>query len=155
LIGLKTAYVSALDSVNHRFFVGDTGNSRVLVYNLDSNNNLVDKTPDFVLGQVNFTANAVTTTQSSMNGVTGMAYDSDNQRLFVAQNSNRVTVFDVTTITNNENAVNVLGQINFTNSSPAITQSGMNDPYGIAYDSINQRLFVAQNGQHRVMVYDH
>src|ERR1035441_6697469 len=38
--GLNSPKASALDSVHHRLFVTDTNNSRVLVFNLDSSNNL-------------------------------------------------------------------------------------------------------------------
>jgi hypothetical protein len=44
----------AIDTVGHRLFVVDTSNNRVLVYNLSASNVLLDKTPDFVLGQPDF-----------------------------------------------------------------------------------------------------
>lgn len=203
----------AVDTVDHRLFVADTSNVRILVYNLDSNNDLLDRIPDNVLGQVNFYTNAVANTQAGLAAPNGLAYDNVGKRLFVADgsgdrvkvfdvtsitdgelaayvlgqvtfagttaavtqvgmtapvdvaydspnkrlfvsNSNRVTVYDVTTISNGENAINVLGQANFTASSAATTQAGMNVPQGLAYDSAGQRLFVSQDTANRVTVYD-
>jgi 6-phosphogluconolactonase (cycloisomerase 2 family) len=151
----NTFFGNVIDSVNHRLFVTDTTNNRVLVFNLDTNNNLVDKTPDNVLGQANFTTATANNTQSGMNSPSGLAYDATNQRLFVAEYSgHRVKVWDVTAITDGENAINVLGQANFTTATAANSQSGMNGPIGLAYDATNQRLFVSENTAHRVKVWD-
>ena len=145
-----------IDTVNHRLFVSDGTNNRVLIFNLDSNNNIVDYTADYVLGQPDFTSNTPTEapTQSGLTDPRGITYDSANQRLFVSDNNNRIMVFDVTTITNGENAVNVLGQPDFTSNLATTTQSGMNNAYGIAYDSVNQRLFVSDYPNNRIMVFD-
>ncbi len=155
-IGLSAGIIGlALDPTDHRLFVSDTGNNRVLVYNLDSSDLLIDRLPDYVLGQANFHSNAAATTQAGMNVPNGLAFDDANDRLFVAQTTgNRVTVYDVSTITDGENAVNVLGQTTFTASTAATTQVGMNVPTGVSYDSTGSRLFVAQNTANRVTVYD-
>ncbi len=145
----------ALDPTDHRLFVSDGNNNRVLVYNLDSNDLLIDRIPDKVLGQAFFYTNAAANTQAGMNFPTGLTYDDANNRLFVAQNTgNRVTVYDVTAITNGEDAINVLGQATFTAGTAATTQAGMNVPQGVVYDSTGQRLFVAQSTGNRVTMYD-
>jgi DNA-binding beta-propeller fold protein YncE len=144
-----------IDTVDHRLFVSDVTNSRVLVFNLDTNNNLIDRIPDNVLGKTSFTVSGGSLTQSSLSNPKGLAYDSTNKLLYVAdQGNNRVMIFDVTTITNGENAVNVLGQPNFVTSSAGSTQAGMNLPNDVALDTVNNRLFVVQSSNHRVTVYD-
>jgi uncharacterized protein YjiK len=154
-VGFNNPTGSVIDTVNHRLFVSDGSNHRVLVYNLDVSNNLIDRVPDNVLGQPNFVSNTAAATQARMNNPQGLAYDSTNNRLFVAQiGAHRVTVYDVTAITDGENAINVLGQALFTTSTIATTQAGMSQPYGLAYDSTNNRLFVAQSTNNRVTVYD-
>jgi SprB repeat/PKD-like domain/Bacterial Ig domain/NHL repeat len=154
-LGFNNPIDPALDKVNHRLFVGDIFNHRILVYNLDASNQLVDKTPDFVLGQTNFTSGSSGASQSRMNQPAALAYDEINQRLFVTELSNhRVLVFDVVAITNGENAVAVLGQTNYTNNASGLSQSRMNLPNGISYDSSNQRLFVSDQGNHRVLVFN-
>ncbi|MEO6077836.1 MAG: hypothetical protein ABIP54_03545, partial [Candidatus Andersenbacteria bacterium] len=67
--------------------------------------------------------------------------------------NNRVLIFDVTSITDGENAVNVLGQTIFTSSSSGTTQSKMWLPTGLAYDSTNHILY-ASNYSNRVLVFD-
>ncbi|HRH23488.1 MAG TPA: hypothetical protein PK295_02580, partial [Candidatus Magasanikbacteria bacterium] len=156
-VGFDTNYDVELDDTNHRLFVADTSNNRVLIYNLDSNNELLDYEADYVLGQPHFGANAANTTQSGMNSPRSLAYSSSTNRLYVAQSGNhRVTVYDVASITNGEDAINVLGQANFTSLTSFNTQSGMNTPTGLAirYNTTTPLLYVAQSGNHRVTVYD-
>jgi DNA-binding beta-propeller fold protein YncE len=148
-----TACSLAYDSGNNRLFVGDASYHRVMVFDVASITN--GENAVNVLGQSNFTGNTAQTTQSGMSFPIGLTYDAGNNRLFVADHNNkRVTVFDVASITNGENAVNVLGQANFTSSTQAVTQAGMHSPYGLAYDASGNRLFVSEVDAHRVMVYD-
>ncbi len=155
MYGLNHPSGNALDAINHRLFISDSDNNRVLVFNLNVSNQLVDRTPDYVLGQASFVTKTVSTTQSGMNTPSGLAYDSVNNRLFVADSSsNRVLVYDVASITNGENAVAVLGQIDFVNSSAATTQAGMSNPTRLAYDTVNQRVFVVDNSNSRVTAYN-
>ena len=111
-INLDTAS-SYVDTANHRLFVADTENNRIFVYELNSNNILADCSPDYVLGQLNFTTSTPGATQSTLNSPGGITYDAVNKQLFVADtNNNRIIVFDVSTINNGEGAVNVLGKDN-------------------------------------------
>jgi hypothetical protein len=110
LLGLSGPYDGVVvDNVHHRLFVGDMGNHRVLVYNLGANDLLLDRIPDYVIGQPNFYTGSATTTQASTQNPYGLAYDSTNDRLFVVQSTARVTVFNLSGgITNGMNASNVL-----------------------------------------------
>jgi DNA-binding beta-propeller fold protein YncE len=153
--GFSYPVPATLDTVYHRFFVADCSNNRVMVFNLDSSNNLIDHTADNVLGQLNFTGNASATTQSGLLCPYGLAFDSTNNFLFVSDlGNNRVLVFDTTTISNGMNASNVLGQANFTSSGTGTTQSTMNFPDGIAFDNTNGRLYLTDNSNNRVLVFD-
>ncbi len=145
----------ALDRTRHRLFVSDANNNRVLVFNLDENNNLIDRTADYVLGQPDFTTNTPSLTQSGMFTPFGIAYDDVNGRLFVASaNQNRVLVFNVTTVTSGMNASYVLGQPDFTTSASATSQNGFNSVRGLTYDSKNSRLFVNEISNNRILVFD-
>ena len=74
----------------------------------------------------------------------GIAVDAVRQRAFVPDLSgNRGTAWDLSRLTQNQQAVNVLGQPDFTTSTPATTATGLNQPAGIAYDAVHSRLFVA------------
>ncbi|MCX6795599.1 MAG: putative Ig domain-containing protein [Candidatus Falkowbacteria bacterium] len=147
----------AVDTVNHRLFTIDSYNHRILVFALDSNDNIVSQTPINVLGQNNLDYLKAGTSRSALNYPWGLAYDSVNRRLFVADSqNNRVLIFNVDPgyITNNENADYVLGQSNFTNSGSGATQSTMYFPMGLDYDSATNRLFVADTYNSRVLVFD-
>jgi DNA-binding beta-propeller fold protein YncE len=144
-----------IDYNNDRLFVVDSFNHRVLVYNLNPDHTFPDKEPDFVLGQPDFLSSSLSTTQTGLNFPSDLAYDHNNDRLFVTDWENaRVMVYDVAAITNGEAAINVIGQPNFTSNSVALTASGMCNPWGITYDHGNNRLFVADWCYDRVLVYD-
>jgi DNA-binding beta-propeller fold protein YncE len=160
--GFIQSSAPALDAVGHRLFVADNSNSRILVFPLDAKNDLTTTTAAYVLGQADFTSKIVTTTQNSLWGGSGgnsigITYDAGSQRLFVADNgNNRVLVFNVatSTITNGETANYVLGQPNFTSRIATTTQSGLSTPWELTYDVTNTRLFVAEIGNNRVMVFN-
>jgi len=145
----------AIDTVDHRLFVSDTNNARVLVYDLNVSNQLVDKVPDRVLGQPTFNTKTASLSQSGMNRPQGIAFDATNDRLFVADfDYSRVLVFNTSTIVNGENAVNVIGQADFVSDGVATTISGFDGPRGLAYDSANSRLFIVDYNNGRVIVHD-
>ena len=146
----------ALDSIGHRLFVADFASERVLVFNLDVNNNLLDYVADNVLGQINFNDfTAVDSSAMATGGSFGIAFDEVHNRLFVADYTcSRVVVFDTLTITDGENAVNVLGQPDFTSCSQGTSASSMTNPDSVAYDSVHDRLFVADGSNSRVLVFD-
>ncbi|MBI4458264.1 NHL repeat-containing protein, partial [Candidatus Uhrbacteria bacterium] len=151
--GMTNPRAVAYDATGNRLFVADTGNNRVLVFDL-SGGITNGMNASNVLGQANFTTVAVAMTQSGMNLPAAVTYDAAGQRLFVTDSNNaRVLVFDLSGgITNGMNATNVLGQANFTTAITTTTQSGVNSPYGSAYDAAGQRLFVSDDK--RVLVFD-
>jgi DNA-binding beta-propeller fold protein YncE len=159
--------VVAYDSVNNRLFVSDTGASRVLIYNTSSITNGMNAS--YVLGQTNFTSNsanqggstAANTLSINSSQIASLAFDPVNERLFVGdQGNNRVLVFNVAPSYlsgaggNGENASYVLGQTSFSGNGAATTQSGMNNPQGLAYDSNNNRLFVSDTFNCRVLAFN-
>jgi DNA-binding beta-propeller fold protein YncE len=145
----------AIDTIHHRLFVADGQNNRVLVYNLDTNDQPLDYFADFVLGQPNFLTDTSGVTSSTMSSPMSPVYDSVNNRLYVADSNNsRILIFDVATIVNGENAVNVLGQPNFTTNTFSVAQNTTPQPLGIALDPTNNRLFVTAFTTNRVTVFD-
>lgn len=146
---------AVIDTVNHRLFVADSQNNRVLVYNLDSNNVALDKYADNVLGQSDFTSSDTDTNAKGFSSPDALAYDSTHNRLFVGDYANsRVLIFDTTSITDNEDAVNVLGQPDFTSGGSDTNAKGFYGPFGLVYDNTNNRLFVSEYYNHRILVFD-
>ena len=156
--GFNSDSETVVDSTHHRLFVADQGNNRVLVFLLDNQDKVSSAEASYVLGQSDFNSNSPVVTQAGMNGPAGLAYDSVNNRLFVSDTqNNRVMVYDLAGgISNGMNASNVIGQSNFTSSSPCSTVSAscLKNIFGINYDSLHQLLFVADAGDNRVLVYD-
>jgi sugar lactone lactonase YvrE len=153
--GLENPSGLALDATHHRLFVADASNKRVLVHALNVDNTLPDMVPDFVLGQPNFNTEVAAVSASGLTAPVGLAYDAFGDRLFVADSTaHRVVVYDVAAIANGEAAVHVLGQGTFGGSASAFTATGLSTPLGLAFDSVGSRLFVADSGNHRVIVYN-
>ena len=147
---------SALDTVHHRLFVNDA-NHRVLEFDLDASNNLIDHTADHVLGQPDFTTSGPHSTQNGFEfPYLGLWYDSSQNRLFVADDSNnRIMIFDLSGgITDGMNAAHVLGQPDFTTISSTTSQNKLSSPEDVTYDPASHNLFVADFSNSRVIVYD-
>jgi sugar lactone lactonase YvrE len=150
------------DIPGSRAFIADPHN-RVLVFELNGDGEIVPGANVSVLGQPDVYSGESATTAATVNRAGGLAYDVDGQRLFVADfNNNRVLVFDVTTVTDGEDAIHVLGQPDFTtNSNCAATAPDfgpsatcMSGPTSIAFDVPSQRLFVSDTRLNRVLVFD-
>jgi DNA-binding beta-propeller fold protein YncE len=153
--GLDTPSGVAIDTDTHKLYISDRTNNRVLVFNLSSENQITDFEPDFVLGQTDFYSNSEGLTQSKLSGPSQLAIDITDQRLFVADtNNNRVLVFDVSSISNGENASAVLGQANFTSSELVVSAVRTREPSGLSFDAVNNRLYVADTTNNRVLVFD-
>lgn len=149
---LSSPEALAYDPARGRLFVADTTASRVLVFDVTAVTN--DEAAVSVLGQSTFTASGTSLTQGGLVLPSGLAYDAAGERLFVAdRGANRVVVFDVASITDGEDALNVLGQTTFTANAPATTQGGLSAPTDVCFDAASQRLFVADTGNHRVVVF--
>ncbi len=153
--GMKSPSGVFFDSANNRLFVADTNNNRVLEFDLSGG--ITDgMNATHVLGQSNFTSGSSATAKNRMSGPYGVFFDSANSRLFVGDSTNnRVLEFDLSGgITDGMNATHVLGQSNFTSGGSARTQSGMKSPRGVFFDSSNNRLFVVDEGNGRVLAFD-
>jgi DNA-binding beta-propeller fold protein YncE len=105
-----------------------------------------------VLGQSSYTATATTT----FNNPGSTAVDSIHHLLFVADvDNNRILVFKL----NNDGSLEsttpsyVLGQSNLTNTGSGYSANQLNEPNGLLFDSVNDRLFVANLGS-SIYVYD-
>lgn len=148
----------AVDSANQRLFVVDGNNNAVQVFSTASLSTGMSAS--------NYLGGSAGTTQSDLDAPSYAAYDAVNSRLFVSDvNNNRVLVYNVlpsyiTSQGNGYNASYVLGQTSWTDGnanqtgSATPTQSSLDSPLGLAFDPVNERLFVADNGNYRVMVFN-
>lgn len=131
-------------------WVADSSNRRVLRFaNAAAKAN--GAAADGVLGQAVFTTATPATSQTGMNGPAGILTDADGSLYVCEVVNNRVSIFDgASGLPNGAPANAVLGQPNFTTSTPATTAQGMNNPIASALDSIG-RLWVADSNNSRVL----
>lgn len=147
-----------IDAVHHKLFVSDTNNNRVLVYDLDSLNSLIDHNADFVIGQQTFSTSAANQGSSAnattLNAPTALIYDYINQRLYVSDTgNNRVLVYTSDITANAQAADLVIGQANFSSIAPSATRSGLASPEGVAINPGNNALAIADRDNNRVLIW--
>jgi uncharacterized protein (TIGR03437 family) len=161
-----------------RLFVADTFNNRVLMWNSIPTTN--GKPADLVLGQPNFSVSiASDLTQVNPNPqpttlVSPVTVTSDGQRVYVTDlGQNRVLIWNSIPTINQQPADVVVGQPDMTsavsNNSPKLCASNGTDTAGTAtYPPLcaatmdfprfalsdGQRLFIADGGNDRVLVYN-
>ena len=138
-----------------KLFVNDRMNNRVLVY--DRIPQQSGALPDRVVGQLDFTSGLANAGQPTPNAI-GM---SDNVNvsvcrtgeMFVADASNhRVLVWRTVPTADGTPADFVLGQPDFTTAAAGTSSNRFNRPY--AAHCIDNRLFVTDLFNHRILVYD-
>lgn len=159
--GLNQPTGLAIDPNNHRMFVADTDNNRVLVYNLDTNNSFTgtDYNADLVLGQANFSVaspnqGSTNINMAGLNAPTDVFYDSRNNRLYVADTgNNRVLVWTSAINASAQSANLVLGQGSSWENSPSIGQARMASPVAVTVNTSNNYLAIADRDNNRVLIW--
>ncbi len=145
-----------LDQQNQRLFVSDGPNNRVLIFDVAPDRLTIDPRAAQVIGQDDFESRDAGAGPSAFSRPGSIAYDPALERLFVADNgNNRVLVFDADpdNPTAFEVATAVMGQPDFDSVEPRDSLDQL-APDSLAYDWRHQRLFIAEDLQHRIMVYD-
>lgn len=156
--GMNTPYGIAIDSVQHRLFVSDTNNNRVMIFNLNAANLLTDYTADYVLGQSSSSVTAPNrggaASAATLNGPTGLFYDQTRQRLYISDTgNNRVLVYTSSINTDGQAANIVLGQSDFVTTNAAATRSLFSAPEGLAVQPSTGALAVVDRGNNRVLTW--
>ncbi|KKQ79787.1 MAG: Conserved repeat domain protein, partial [Parcubacteria group bacterium GW2011_GWC2_38_7] len=151
-----------VDEENHRLFVGDeTSGPKIMVFNLNEQNELEDFVADNILGGNSLHGNnwffgdpgnaRLTDNADERDAV----FDSTTNLLYVADRY-RIMVYNVATIADGEDAVYVIGHGGDIegNSEPAMPTAGDFGVSSLAIDEAGQRLFVADALFNRVLVFD-
>ncbi len=110
---------------------------------------------DLVLFQPDFTSTANGSSARRAFIPAGIAIDPTTGKLFVVDNgNNRVLRFaNVFSLVTNAGAEAVIGQTNFSSSTNATSQTGLDMPNGITVDRFG-RLWVADTGNNRVLMWE-
>ena len=168
---LAAARAVVLDPVDHRLFVPDEYNHRVVVWQLDELNRVADYDARWVLGQPDLNTSLMgEPTASNMTVPIGGAYDTSTKRLFIGDGyHNRILVYDVApgALESGMAASVVIGQPDFESVARQAGLTGINFdvrmgrgiasnflPMGFAVDEDGQRLFVSDGANNRILIYD-
>ena len=170
---LAAARAVALDPVDHRLFVADEYNHRVVVWQLDAMNRVGDRSAQWVLGQPDLETSVMGDPSAvNMTVPLAVAYDTTTKRVYVGDGyHNRVLVYDAApgTLASGMAASYVLGQKDLMSvelgagadrlrfgvrMGRGIASSFI--PMGLAIDEAEagQRLFVSDGENNRVLVFD-
>jgi uncharacterized protein (TIGR03437 family) len=139
--------------------VSDTDNNRILIWN--SLPKVNGQPADVVIGQPDFTHGGTVSppTQTSLRGPEGVWIS--NGKLFVADTQdNRILIYNKIPTANNAPADVVVGQTSFTAfvqpdltaTQPTTSATNMQTPVAVSSDGV--RLFVADLGQNRVLIWN-
>jgi uncharacterized protein (TIGR03437 family) len=137
-------------------YVADTGNSRVLRFPAPFANYKAG-TPepaDLVLGQSSFFFTITDPTARTMAAPYGLALTNFPGLLVSDITHSRVLFFQGPTFTNGQSATRVFGQPDFNSSGAGTGMNQLSAPHHISNDS-DDRLYVADTGNARVMIFDH
>lgn len=111
-------------------WLADGSNARVLEFPFPQSTGMASS---LVLGQTLFTTSTAATTQTGLASPIGLAFDTTGD-LWVADELNNRIVDFAPPFSNGMAESLVLGQSTFTTSSPATTQTGLDNPFGITFD---------------------
>ena len=162
----------ALDPVDHRLFVNDQYNNRVLMFRLDDEDRILDRRASVVLGQPHTRSGKLREPSArTMQIPLALAYDIHRKRLFVGDGwNNRILVFDAhpDRLQTNAEAVAVFGQPDFEATLRGVAVDRLDlgvrwgrgitstspTPVALEVDNKHRRLFVSDGANHRVLVFD-
>lgn len=145
----------SIHSDGTRLFVSDRLNHRILIWN--SLPTVNRQAADIVLGQANMTTgggNSGGLSAASLNKPTGV-FTAGNRLVVTDRENKRVLIWNTLPTANHQPADLVLGQPDFAQNAinnGGLSASSLNTPNAVSIQ--DQRLYVVDNGNHRVLVWD-
>lgn len=135
----------------NKLYISDSRNHRILGYLQIPNMN--GATADFVIGQPDFVSSSLANPPSATSFSSLWSITSSNDRLFVADTSNNRQLIYNSLPTANVAADVVLGVSNFTTAgSGTCSNTDLSGSEGVS--TANGKLFVADEGNHRVLIWN-
>ena len=129
-------------------WVSDTYNNRVLEFKTPFSNG---ESASIALGQPTLSSTAANSTQSTLNGPEGLAFDTHGN-LWVSDSSNNRIMEFVPPFSTGMGATVVIGQTSYFFSGPGTDQSSVSDPHGLAAGP-NGNLWVDDSENYRVLLF--
>jgi DNA-binding beta-propeller fold protein YncE len=104
--GFNAPAALAYDKTNHRLFVSDSGNNRVLIFN--TSNLSINQAASNVLGQRDFESSLASPMPDGLNNPGRLTFDSQNNQLSVRdEGNNREAIFDLSDIMDGQPATDI------------------------------------------------
>ena len=164
-VGANTLYgPSSVYFDGAKLYIADVGNNRILIYNTIPTTNGVSA--DVVIGQANMTSSS--SNRGGSVAVNTLASPSsvysDGTKLYITdQYNNRVLIYNSIPIIDGVSANVVIGQTNFTSrganrganyyTSGTVGVNTLYYPNSVCSDGT--KLYIADNTNHRVLIYNH
>jgi DNA-binding beta-propeller fold protein YncE len=142
----------ALSGDGQQLFIADSLNNRVVSFDISE----LARHPAAigVFGQKDFWQFEAGASPGELRNPTGIAVDASGQLYVADTGNNRVLVFDAGAKSSGAAACAVFGQEDFKSIKSASGVSGLKKPAAIALADADRLMFVADTGNHRVLVYD-
>ncbi len=168
---IKIPLAVAYDAADKRIFVSDGWGNRVMVFDAEPDRFESGADAIAALGQPDLSSTAPARTRAGIDfdtrvgtGITpgrprgtGLAYDPVHKRAFVSDGgNNRVLGYDTVPdqLRTGMPASVVIGQPDFTSGERGLSATSFRQPAALLYDVKHHRLFVADGGNNRVLVFD-
>ena len=145
--GFHSPFGVSFDAAGN-LWVADLSNNRVLMFKPPFATGMA---ASLVIGQSDFTSNGQDTTLTTFHGPACLVFDASGNLWVSDYYNNRVLMFKPP-FTNGMQASLVLGQTDFTSSGSAVSQTGLNAPEGLGFDT-SGNLWVADRGNSRVLMF--
>ena len=140
-----------------KLYIADTNNNRVLIWNVNPTSN--KQAADIVIGQADMTSASENRGGAIADNTLFQptAVHVSSSKLFIADKGNNcILLYDPIPTSNGASASKVIGQANFTsgsrNRNGTPSAQTLSDPTDVFYNG--SKLFIADTGNHRVLIYD-
>ena len=148
-----------IDNDNDILYVSDTDNDRIRMFELTDDSNCPSGTEEVVNDEVCFVEDfgSAGSGDGKFNEPSGLAFDEDNNLLYVADTeNNRVQVFEIVSGNTCPSGTDeVIDGVCFVEDfgSSGSGDGKFNSPTGIAFDEDNELLYVADRDNNRVQIF--
>ena len=146
------------DNDNDILYVADTGNNRIQIFEITDGSNCPSDTDEIVEDEVCYVGSfgSSGSADGKFDEPTGLAFDEDNQMLYVSDTeNNRIQVFEmISSNTCPSGTSKITDGVCFVEKfgSSGTTDGKFNSPTGIAIDSLNNILYIADNDNDRIQI---
>ena len=148
-----------IDNDNDILYVSDTDNDRIRMFELTDDSNCPSDTEEVVNDEVCFVDDfgSAGSSDGRFNEPSGLAFDEDNNLLYVADTeNNRVQVFEIVSGNTCPSGTDeIIDGVCFVEEfgSSGSNDGMFNSPTGIAFDEDNELLYVSDRDNNRVQIF--